>query len=296
MTRRALFSTVLLALSLARAAALAEDSLEALNSVARANYSEARAALLAQQGPVILVNGDDAVLFRGKERTAATYMPAIYHKLKTVSHAPLAIFVQLNSYGEVRLTESQLAQLRRLRTAIAVARDNLERQGFSPEQLPRQKKQLEDCLDFLDPILKEGRSSTEALVAFCRAQKPLILANVTEGARAQLDGLHGQVSTWRKELSAADWARLRVVVIGSQMPRQENLAVQYFAKLLGEKGEGPRIIYAEALFEEERAMRLLGTHLLDRALAIAFFDDPLRMNRDLLGKAAAEYLKTMKME
>ncbi len=84
--------------------------------------------------------------------------------------------------------------------------------------------------------------------------------------------------------------------MGSQMPRKDNLAVQYFARLLGETGEGRRIIYAEAIFDEHRALNLLGTHLLDREIAASFFDDPLRMNRDLLGDAAAEYLRTLKID
>ena len=104
------------------------------------------------------------------------------------------------------------------------------------------------------------------------------------------------MKAWRKLLSAEEWGRLKVIVCGSQMPRRENLAVQYFAKLLGEKGEGTRILYAEALFEQEKVLRLLGTHLQDRDIAQAFFDDPLRLHRDLLADGAAEYLRTLEVK
>jgi hypothetical protein len=73
--------------------------------------------------------------------------------------------------------------------------------------------------------------------------------------------------------------------MGSQLPRKDNLAVQYFARLLGEKGEGKRIVYAEAIFDEAKALALLGTRRIDTRIGEDFFDDPLRMHRDLLGDA-----------
>ena len=74
------------------------------------------------------------------------------------------------------------------------------------------------------------------------------------------------------------------------MPRRDNVGTQYFARLLGEKGEGKRVLYAEAIFDEARALNLLGTKLIDTRIGEDFFDDPLRMHRDLLGDAARAYL------
>jgi hypothetical protein len=78
--------------------------------------------------------------------------------------------------------------------------------------------------------------------------------------------------------------------MGTQAPRKGNLAVQYFARLLGEPGEGRRIVYAEAIFDETRALDLVATKLVDTQVGIDFFNDPLRMHRDLLSDAAQDYL------
>jgi hypothetical protein len=98
------------------------------------------------------------------------------------------------------------------------------------------------------------------------------------------------MQAWKHRLTDADWRRLRVIVMGTQLPRRGNLAVQYFARLFGETGEGDRVVYAEAIFDEARALDLLGTRLLDTRIGTAFFDDPSRMHRDLLSDAARAYL------
>src|SRR5262249_52994477 len=119
---------------------------------------------------------------------------------------------------------------------------------------------------------------------------PLLDANTDEAARAQIDGLHREMTRWKAKLSEAEWGKLVVVIQSSPMPRKKHLAVQYFSRLLGESGEGRRIIYAESLFDEQRALTLLGTHLLDAQIGSDFFGDPKRMHRDLLADATTAYL------
>ena len=65
--------------------------------------------------------------------------------------------------------------------------------------------------------------------------------------------LHRQVCQWKAEMTPEEWNRVTVLIIGRQLPRKDNLAVQYFARLFGQNGEGKRLIYAEGLAEEPRA-------------------------------------------
>src|SRR5205823_3689046 len=109
----------------------------------------------------------------------------------------------------------------------------------------------------------------------------------------ELDVLHAAVSRWRRDMTAADWTKLQVVVIGPHMPRDDLVVMQYFSRLLGESREGRRIVYAESLWEEPRALDLLGTHMLDGAVGEAFFGDYWVMHRDLLAGAAQEYLQRL---
>ncbi|OWK39211.1 hypothetical protein FRUB_06293 [Fimbriiglobus ruber] len=105
--------------------------------------------------------------------------------------------------------------------------------------------------------------------------------------RVQLRATHKQVMEWKKDMTAEEWAALTVIVPGSQTARSENATVQYFARLFGEStGEGRRVVYAESLWDEEKALRLLGTMRLDGKLAEAVFGDRFRMYRDFLADGA----------
>ncbi len=103
----------------------------------------------------------------------------------------------------------------------------------------------------------------------------MVMENVADATRAQLDATHAQVSASRRELTARQWNDLHVVIIGPHMPREDLVVTQYFLRLLHEPAEGRRVVYAEAMWQEPRAMELLGTHLLDGNVGEAFFGDYL---------------------
>jgi hypothetical protein len=120
---------------------------------------------------------------------------------------------------------------------------------------------------------------------------PVLLENVDEAARVELDALHSHVSEWRHQMTPEEWKALHVVVMGAHMPRDEEITMQYFERLLGEPIQGHRIIFAEGLWEEPRALDLLGTHLVDGSTGAAFFGEFMRMHRDLLSDAASVYIQ-----
>jgi hypothetical protein len=56
----------------------------------------------------------------------------------------------------------------------------------------------------------------------------------------------------------------------------------YFINLLGAAEDGRRVVYAEGVFDDKGAEALLSTLATDRRLAVDFFADERRMERDLL--------------
>ncbi|MHB1556489.1 MAG: hypothetical protein ACYC61_03295 [Isosphaeraceae bacterium] len=269
----------------------AGDPLVALNDAFRSVYRRTKQETLAHGGPVILGVGDHLVLRRAGTRTEVPYTPAVYHVLKGVAHVPLALDVLLAPHAETAaLDDGVLAEMRDLRRLMEAAEPSLANHGMDAEQLDRARRIYAESRAFLDAVIQAKHCTRDERIAFARRMHPLVMKNVGEAARAELDALHARVTAWRKEMSPDEWKRLKVVILGSALPRQQSLTVQYFARLLGEPGEGPRIIYAESIRDEDQALDLMATRAVDTGIGVDFFNDPTRMQRDLLCDAARDYL------
>lgn len=268
------------------------QALTALNNAFRAAYTEAKTRVLASAGPTLIVNGDRLVLLRDGSRVEANVAAPIYDPVKTIAHIPLAIYVILTP-GDRAIEPARLKTLAALRELIPPAQASLDTLHLSDVALARQKQIVNTSLALIDEVADSGQYARSSLLEFARSMAPLVLENVTEATRAQLDTVHTQVSAWRRELSSEEWNRLRVVIIGAHMPREDSVVIQYFLRLLHEPAEGRRVVYAESLWDEPKALDLLGTHLLDGNVGEAFFGDYMRMHRDLLGDAAREYLPSV---
>lgn len=268
------------------------DPLAELDLAFRAAYAQHRATVLAAAGPVILVSGDDLVLLNEGRRTQVRFSPAIYHTLKSYSHVPLALHVMLVVRTDQALDERAVEQLRNFHRLLVAARQQIGELGLSDEERRAQQSLCDESLALLDGVLAERRIAAPRLEEFTRHIGPALLANSARAARVQLDALDRHVQSWRKELCLEAWSRLRVIVEGSHTVRQGNLAVQYFDRLLAAKESDHRIVFTEGIYEEPRALQVLGTVMVDTRIGESFFGDPQRMHRDLLADAAAEYLKS----
>ena len=264
-------------------------ALTALNNAFRAAYAKAKTRVLASSGPTLIVNGDRFSLLRGGRRVEANVGVPIYDPIKTIAHIPLAIYVILTP-GDGAIDDGRLKTLAGLRELIPPAEASLDTVKLSAATLARQKRIVAASLAFVDDVAGKRQFARSVLLQFTRAMAPLVMENVTEATRAQLDATHAQVSAWRRDLSPQEWDQLHVLVIGPHMPREDLAVTQYFLRLLHEPREGRRVVYAESLWEEPQALDLLATHLLDGGVGEAFFGDYMRMHRDLLGDAASEYL------
>ena len=264
-------------------------ALTALNNAFRAAYADAKQRVLASAGPVLIVSGDNFTLLRAGQRVQANAGAPIYDPIKTIAHIPLAIYVTLTP-GDGAIGDDRIKILAGLRELIPPAEASLDAVRLPAATLARQKHIVAASLAFLDEVAGNRKFARASLLAFTRGMTPLVMQNVTDATRAQLDATHARVSAWRRDLSPQEWDHLHVLIIGPHMPREDLVVTQYFLRLLHEPAEGGRVVYAESLWEEPQAMDLLGTHLLDGSVGEAFFGDYMRMHRDLLGDAAKQYL------
>jgi hypothetical protein len=186
------------------------------------------------------------------------------------------------------LPDESISRLKEFRKLVVAAGDVLDKCGFDAETAARQKKITARNLEFLDRVLKDGKVTSADLTSYCRASRPDVMANAAQACRAQIRGTHAQMMKWKAEFTPAEWDAMVVVIQGAQTPRVSNAATQYFSRLLGVRGEGRRLVYAESLWDEDKATSLVGTIRLDGKVAVAFFNDPDRMYRDILEDSARE--------
>jgi hypothetical protein len=269
----------------------AADPFESLNEAFRQQHAGAREREWSRRGPVILVEFDKLTLINGEERRSAEVSPVRYNRLKSVAHTPFAIYLCLSDVGNAPVDERQQTQLTDIAGRIKAVQDVLESADLSPEVLKRERDILDRCSTFIADTLKSKSAGPKDLESFVVGLRPLIMKNVAEAAELQIRAFDSQIAAWQKSLPGLDWGNLKVVIEGSALPRKENLATQYFARLLGVSGECPRLVYAESLYDEAKALRLLNATAVDGRAAAVFFEDPTFLYRDLMAGVTAAFLR-----
>jgi len=268
----------------------AADPLVAINKSFRTTYAARRAEILQRTGPIIIVKFDAAVLLHRGVRREVNFTPRLYHEAKAVSHTVLATVAALTGKTGGPLSPATRKQLAELRALIPAADASLSARGWPAGVTATHRAMFGATQAFLDKVLKAGRVSRGALIDFARRMQPYILESGKVAAEAQLDGLHALMTRWRRELGPA-WARVWVVNLAPRQARPGNLQHTYLRRLMGPQADGKRLIMGENIFDEKSALRLLGTIILDRAAARAFFGDPARLERDFLSDAAAAHVR-----
>lgn len=267
------------------------DPLVEMNKVVRENYRASRAVMLARTSPVIVVAFDDAMLMReGREPVTANFTPPLFHRYKEIAHIPFGVHVTLAPYVGRPSETAWRVPLQRLLDHVVAAEAALGTVGIPEAHMARERRVVADSIAYMRRVLADGTVDAAGLRAYSRRMAPLVLAGADDASALQIDGLHAIVARWRAELSAGEWARLHVLVLGPKAPREGNLAMQYFERVLGKRETGHRLIYSENIFARDAALTQLGGLVMDRTVARDFFTEEMRMDRDLLSDGARKRL------
>lgn len=275
-----------------------DDPFSKMNSFFRKSYAKTRQKIIDGHDPVIaFVNGGLLFVRKGEKPRWENVTPALYTDLKTVSHIPLALYVILGMEKEGVLSTGKLEELKDFMKLMVEARKMLKKRAFvGKRQQKDQYDQIDLGLDLADKCLRTNKIIHSDLKEFLAKSRPLIERNVLGATEAQIAVTHKLTRDFYLKLSDKEKKQLMVVVSGPKAARDGHAITQYFAKVLGVKGEGARIIYAESVFTKKGVLKILGGVLLDMRVGESFFSDRDRMLHDLLSNAGRYYISTISFD
>lgn len=244
-------------------------------------YSKARNHA-ARVPPILVVLGDHLVLVMDGEEARAPVTPAAYHVVKAVAHAPLAAFI-------LACDAERRGELEALFERLTSARAKILACDIDPAAR-RELVALAQCTtDFVHERLRSG-PNPKAAARFAREAGPRLLRATSFAVALQLGALERAERTLVSSIAPDRRLETHVVVAGAHQARERSLGMQYFLARLQGPDVADRVTYAENVTDIAGAVKLVGTRALDRQLALSFFGDPKRLERDILGDAVAAVL------
>ena len=271
-----------------------DGPLDAVNDAFHDAYDGARDEA-ESDAPVFVVLADALIVHRRGERHETTFSPRSFHVAKSVAHAPVAVYALLHREAGHAFDDPTSARLALLRARLA---QSLAALGGGNGDFAHERDVVADLrivldasLAFIDGAIAAGRTSAADLEGFAGETGAALMRLIKHATRIQLHALDACVTEHVARLSPAERRSLQVIVTGDHQARARSLAMQYFQARFGEtRGAEDRVAYAEGVSDEADALALVGTRRLDAAIAGAFFGDPKRLQRDVLGDAVHERL------
>ena len=260
----------------------------------------------AHHTPTLVLFGGQFIFSDSGQRAEYPASAPASQLLKAAAHAPLGVYtlllpllqedgsrVELPASVKVRLTRTR-ATLERAERELAV---HGERDGLSAEACKDSADVLRATREFVEQALSLQHLEAERLAALARTLGPRLLQLTEYATELELAALHAATEAALKDMTPEQRASFEVVVAGVHQARDRSLPLQYFQKRFGEAaGEERRVAFAESVSGPTEARELVGTRRLDREIAAAFFGNPERLQRDVLGDAAEHLLERQTFE
>ena len=250
------------------------QNLDGVNDAFHDAYAAARRKHEAA-APVLVLLADELVIRCRGERRAHVVRPPAFHAIKSVSHAPVAL------YAFARAGRDDVDALRR----------RIDGADLGAITDPEARRDCEETLRRTEAAIAVAGAGSFDLGTFASSIGPLLLKLTLHATAIHLSALDAAVEEELARMSHEEKACLQVVVTGDHQARSRSLGMQYFAKRLAQGSpDGERVLYAEGITAEDEAVALVALQRLDREVAGAFFGDSRRLQSDVLGGAAAQLL------
>eukprot|EP00045_Choanoeca_perplexa_P004456 m.38228 g.38228 ORF g.38228 m.38228 type:complete len:358 (+) comp12584_c0_seq2:192-1265(+) len=283
------------------------DALVTINETFHKTYAAAGDSL--RPTPLILLENDYILLWRtpNQREVYATITPRLYHDLKMTCHVPLVVIIMLEAIlvgtdnpapsQAITLSVLDCDKLNAYLEQLEALRSQQWDERFptlSEADVRLQHHLVNTTYNYVQQTATAGSTTRADLLAFAAKIQPALRRNVTLAAAAQVDGLHAAIDRLQAELTETEWNRLTIGLTAPTMARTRSLATLYFAKRFGmDLQHNPKFFVMEEIDQEDHALRLISTHILDSHLSSALYEDPYYLWKDIMGDGASERIEQL---
>ena len=223
-----------------------------------------------------------------------------YMTFAHATHPPLTIYSMLYQ-EDFELKDSTLQKLQAYRELLAAGKKGVwQTSHINAEQQQRIHDLLSRSDEFLQRIVNDQQTSKAQYHAYAKSIRPLLAANLYDGAMEQLTQFRVQLEEWKQAYPEENWDELRVVILGFHQPRDLYVTKTFFQWLLEESGFEKQVVYAEFQGRitgkyrenaEHQALELLTKIDLEKEASLFLLGNENQLQQDVMGPAAVEIMK-----
>lgn len=245
--------------------------------------------------PVILNLGGRFIFKHNGQSESMDVSSTRFHTIKAFSHAFFATDLILQHLNDGALPIDRKEKLAVLQQHLRKAVAEINQLDLSDKEKTLVSNLAEHNLSYIHHLLKNNQFSAQANQAFFSENNKELEKIIKAAAKIELTLMDQTVNRWLDTLTVDECAKLGVVVATAHQARADELSLQYFSRKFGyQYGQGAQhekdFVVLEGKFDEASALQLLARHYLDREAATTIFDDPERLQSDVLGPAAHDIL------
>lgn len=262
-----------------------------LQELAEAAF-EARSEGCLARVPVLVLSvgtptgGRFSLIHQGRTETVEPVGVA-FETLKYVAHAPLGLFGVLFP-GELDSVAPKEDELERLVEYFKATR--LELDSLPVDDVSKQSCEviLSSSIQFAEsPQPKDRKTFTR----YAREIGPATQQTMRRAAQVQLEGIEAQLRLWQERVGPDDWNGLHAAVASGWARVNNSPRQQAIANLMGAEAARERLFTIQGVKTEEALLQRLAKILNQHDLGEIFFEDRERMDEDLMGRPAQQYME-----
>ncbi len=235
--------------------------------------------------PVILDLGGKLVLKYNGQTQIINITPDPYSQLKAFAHGIFSVFLILSTQKPGEIYKTSQEDLKVIVRNMEESQQSLT--TLAPDVIHDINSLVQETKSFVFKSLADNGWREDELKKYYARINGYLKKIIKYSANIELTALDKAVNLWLAGISKEEHANIAILVATAHQARAKSITIQYFAKkfhkvmcegALCEDG----LVVMEDKFDENSALELLARHYLDKQAGEVIFNNPKRLQFDVL--------------